>query len=174
MHAEAIKTALNDFRITTIRDQTPQWLYAGWKRLADRPEVVVAGWDKCGLRGMFDERKPQLLARVNRALTDVDDPLYPLFPKGDRDTLPADADADEAAAVPPHREEALSDESGDEDTEERADSLLHEEEEQQCVYKRAADADTDMGQPPAKMRCTKLAPMFALAQQRGILAGLDK
>lgn len=122
------------------------------------------------MRAMFDDRKTELLKRVNLALTDTNDPMYPLFPKGDKDTLtlPADADTDDAELAPAHREGEFDDEGEvDEDTELRVDQLLLEEAEQDG--KRAADAE--VGAQAAKKQCNQLAPMFQLAQRRGIEGG---
>jgi hypothetical protein len=38
-----------DYKLSTIKPQTPYSLYMGWKCIADRPQVVISVWDKRGL-----------------------------------------------------------------------------------------------------------------------------
>lgn len=44
--------------------------------------MVVRGWDSCGLRCMFDDRREETVRKAKRAMWDQSHELYPLFPHG--------------------------------------------------------------------------------------------
>jgi hypothetical protein len=48
--------SMTEFAMSTIKPITPAWLHAGWKYLADCPDMIKRGWDACGLRSMFNKR----------------------------------------------------------------------------------------------------------------------
>ena len=50
--------------------------------------MVLRGWDSCGLRCLFDERRPEVVRDAKRAVHDTSHPLHPLIPKGDQRVLP--------------------------------------------------------------------------------------
>ena len=78
-----------DFKLSTIKQHTLDFLYTGYKVVADQPEVVVRGWDACGLLAPY---KPDLKEECHKkALAATSDPehaYYPLFPSNDRTQPP--------------------------------------------------------------------------------------
>jgi hypothetical protein len=87
--------SMTDFSMSTIKPMTPAWLYAGWKYLADRPEMIKRGWDACGLHSMFDERRAGVVRQAKLAMYDTSHKLYPLFPSNDSAALPPEVAAGE-------------------------------------------------------------------------------
>jgi hypothetical protein len=157
--AEADFKKLTDFRISVVKPLTPRWLRAGWKRIADDPEMVVRGWQKCGLRAPFDDSKEEVLQQAQLAMTDSDHPLFPLFPNGDRTQLPpevllgeAEPEMDQAGAPDDDAEEGEA-ASDDENTALRVRALLAPEQ----ALQQAAVAQ------PVRSSGVALYPMFNLA-----------
>jgi hypothetical protein len=87
--------SMTDFAMSTIKPMTPAWLYAGWKYLADSPDMIKRGWDACGLRSMFDERRAGVVRQAKLATHDTSHHLYPLFPSNDVAALPLEVAAGE-------------------------------------------------------------------------------
>jgi hypothetical protein len=87
--------SMTDFAMSTIKPMTPAWLYAGWKYLADRLDMIKRGWDACGLRSMFDERRAGVVRQAKLATHDTSHHLYPLFPSNDVAALPLEVAAGE-------------------------------------------------------------------------------
>jgi hypothetical protein len=85
--------SMTDFAMSTIKPMTPAWLYAGWKYLAARPDIIKRGWDACSLCSMFDERRLGVVRQAKLATHDTSHRLYPLFPSNDLATLPLEVDA---------------------------------------------------------------------------------
>ena len=79
---------MTDFRMSALKPLLPDWLYAGWSRIAQDPGMVIRGWDSCGLRCMFDERREETVRNAKRAIWDESHELYPLFPNNDHTELP--------------------------------------------------------------------------------------
>ena len=52
--------------------------------------MVVRGWDSCGLRCMFDDRREETVRIAKRAMWDESHELYPLFPNCDHAELPSE------------------------------------------------------------------------------------
>lgn len=77
--AEQQRKKLTDFRMSTIKPLTPEWIYAGWLSVAQRPNMIRAGWAKCGLLQAWDEATQK---RAMLAMTDPDAQFYPLFKDG--------------------------------------------------------------------------------------------
>jgi hypothetical protein len=121
---------LTDFRISVIKPQIPKWLYVAWKRVADDPQMVMRGWSKCGLRAAFEDKKEEVLRDAQLAMSDPDHHLYPLFPNGDRTSLPPEAlegqtEPEVGQAGDPEEDAVAGDESGeDTQTTERVRALL--------------------------------------------------
>jgi hypothetical protein len=72
---------------------TPAWLYAGWKYLAARPDIIKRGWDACSLCSMFDERRVGVVRQAELATHATSHRLYPLFPSNDLAALPLEVAA---------------------------------------------------------------------------------
>ena len=83
--AAAALASMTDFRLSNIKQYVPGFLLAGWTSVAKRPEMVVAGWAKCGLIRAWDA---DTQARAVKAMADPEDEFYPLFKQGDRSALP--------------------------------------------------------------------------------------
>lgn len=68
--------ALTNFNISALKPLIPAWLYAGFSRIAKDPPMVRRGWEKCGLRSMFDdERRVDIVRAAKRAMHDTSSAL---------------------------------------------------------------------------------------------------
>jgi hypothetical protein len=94
--ADAAMASLTDFRMSVIKPLTPLWIYAGWLSVAKRPEMVRAGWAKCGLLDAWTEACQM---RAMAAMTNSDHEFFPLFPAAS-----AAAQLDKEAAAEPMQE----------------------------------------------------------------------
>jgi hypothetical protein len=68
--------------MSVIKPLTPEWLHVGWKRNADDPDMVMRGWEKCGLRAPFDDSKNEVLTKSQLAMLDPDHPLLVKYANG--------------------------------------------------------------------------------------------
>jgi hypothetical protein len=82
------RSILTDFTMTALKTIIPDWLYAGWSRIAEDPDMVIRGWDVCGLRSMFDGRCAEVVPDAKHATYDESHELHPLFPNGELGELP--------------------------------------------------------------------------------------
>jgi hypothetical protein len=82
-----------DFKLSTIKPHTLDFLHTGFQVVADQPAMVVRGWDACGLLAPF---KPELKEECHRkalaAMSDPEHAYYPLFPSNDRSQPPPGGD----------------------------------------------------------------------------------
>lgn len=85
---------LNDFKMSTLKPMMPEWLFAGWSRISSDPDLVIRGWDSCGLRCMFDERRAAVVKQAKAAAYNESNKFYPLFPNSGIGAPPPDADDD--------------------------------------------------------------------------------
>ena len=74
---------MTDFRMSALKPLLPDWLYAGWSRIAQDHDMVI----RAGLRCMFDERREEIVRNAKRAIWDESHELYPLFPNNDHTKL---------------------------------------------------------------------------------------
>lgn len=165
--AEVLVKRMNDFRMSIIKPLTPGWIYAGWKRVADDVDMVVAGWDKCGLRCMFDDRKAHTRRHAMLAVSDSSHHLFPLFPNNEISSLPQavlDGEEDEIEQTRLEREYDDGEEP-DNITEERTRSILSFFRASPPTEPTVAEPPDAAEEPPAKRLC----PLFAGAAQKGIL-----
>lgn len=109
--------SLCNFKMSTIKPHTPSWLYAGWKRVADDPGMVIRGWEKCGLMAVFSTdplARAAAIKDASKASTDPDHRLFPLFPQNDRTSIPGEAlKGVTEPAFEPVRETAADEEPAD-------------------------------------------------------------
>jgi hypothetical protein len=70
-----------DYNLATIKPQTPYCSYMGQRCIADRQQVVISGWDKCGLLTPFKPQfRAEALAKAKAVAVDLEHQYYPLFP----------------------------------------------------------------------------------------------
>jgi hypothetical protein len=78
-----------DFKLSTIKPHTLDFLFTGFKVVSDQPEMVIRGWDACGLLSPY---KPELREECHQkalaAMSDPEHAYYPLFPNSDRSQPP--------------------------------------------------------------------------------------
>jgi hypothetical protein len=165
MRTEEDFRKLTDFRISTIKQLIPRWLYLAWKRIADDPDSVQRGWRKCGLRAPFDETKDNVLIKAQLGMSDPDHSLYPLFPNGDRTSLPPEVVQGETETEIGQAGELVDDDA--------AEHKGADEEDQQTAQRvralAAADETSNVQRTPAQpVRSGDVAlyPLFNIAARR--------
>jgi hypothetical protein len=145
-----------DFKLSTIKPHTLDFLYVGYKVVADQPDMITRGWDACGLLTPYkEELKDEAYAKALAAMSDPEHPYYPLFPSNDRTQPPPNGEEPTPGAV----------EAGSDST-----ALLDGDQDMQCITERAEAVMMLQDKPdprgaPAKRKCAeqpdKLYPMFA-------------
>jgi hypothetical protein len=115
-----------DFKLS-IKPHTLDFLYAGFKVVADQPGMVIRGWDACGLLAPFKpELKDECYQKALAAIGDPEHPYYPLFPNhdrsqpppGDEEPTPGPVEAGVSSAMP------MSTDPEEQNITERADAVM--------------------------------------------------
>jgi hypothetical protein len=126
--------------------------------------MVMRGWKKCGLRAPFDETKDDVLKTALQAMTDPDHQLYPLFPSGNRTSLPPEVhqgqvepETDQAGEPLPDVAAGEAADTEDEETVQRVRALAEAE--------QAAQQERSPVQPVHSSN-TPFYPLFSMAARR--------
>jgi hypothetical protein len=82
--------SVQNLALSIIKPLTPDWIHSAVKCIVDRPQLVINGWDKCGLLVAFKPATAATaLSTAKRANHEEGHAFFPLFP----------TDADHAAVV---------------------------------------------------------------------------
>nr|BAV58298.1 hypothetical protein [Ulva partita] len=154
---------LNDFSMSTLKTMMPEWLYAGWSRIKRDPDMVKRGWDACGLRCMFDERREPVIRRAKSAVYDETDEFYPLFPDSKICSPPLDAEDDavkEPLAEPFNEPEALQPIEKLQEKLKEDDPMAMQHVEELMLEAQAAASAASASRPVAMVRGLRMCPLF--------------
>lgn len=157
---------LKDFKMSTLKPLMPSFLYAGWSRIKRDPDMVIKGWDACGLRCMFDHRRAHVVSRARLAQYDETNEFYPLFPESKISAPPLDAEDD---AVKESMMELDSVQPVDQTIEELQQHLMQEDpsalQHVQTLQTEESEASPAATAAPAIVGGRRLCPLFEAPQR---------